>query len=54
MGYDTLAKFRASTAEHVEADLSDYLERSGERTNKMVSFASFIHQANRLEDVIEY
>jgi hypothetical protein len=54
MGYDTLAKLRDSTAEQVEADLSDYLEKSGERTNKMVSFASFVHQAVSLVDVILY
>jgi hypothetical protein len=54
MGYDTLAKFRASTLEQIEAELNAYLSASGERTNRMVSFASFVHQANRLEDAIAY
>jgi hypothetical protein len=30
------------------------LSMTGERTNKMVSFSSFFHQANRPEDVIVY
>jgi hypothetical protein len=54
MGYDTLAKFRASTPEQIEAEFSAYLSTRGERTNRMVSFSSFIHQANRLADVIVY
>ena len=54
MGYDTLAKFRASTPEQIEAEFDAYVSMTGERTNKMVSFPSFIHQANRLEDVIVY
>lgn len=54
MGYDTLARFRASTPEQIEAEFSGYLRASGERTNRMVSFSSFVHQANRLEDVIVY
>jgi hypothetical protein len=54
MGYDTLAKFRASTPEHIEAEFSEYLRASGERTNRMVSFSDFANQANRLEDVIVF
>ena len=54
MGYDTLEKFRASTLEQIEAEFSEYLRTSGERTNRMVSFTSFIHQARKLEDVIVY
>lgn len=54
MGYDTLDKFRASTPEQIEAEFSEYLRASGERTNRMVSFASFIHQARKLEDVVAY
>jgi hypothetical protein len=54
MGYDTLEKFRASTPEQIEAEFSAYLCASGERTNRMVSFASFVRQAGKLEDVVEY
>ena len=54
MGYDTLDKFRASTPERIEAEFSEYLRTSGERTNRMVSFSSFIYQASRLEEVIVY
>ena len=52
MGYDTLAKFRASTPDQIEAEYSAYLKESGGRSNRMVSFSSFVRQANRLEDVI--
>ena len=52
MGYDTLAKFRASTPEQIEAELDDYLSATGERTNRMVSFSSFVRQARKLEDVV--
>jgi len=54
MGYDTLDKFRASTPEQIEAEFSEYLRTSDERTNRMVSFTSFVHQARKLEDVIVY
>jgi hypothetical protein len=52
MGYDTLAKFRAATPEQIESEFDAYLSARGERTNRMISFSSFIHQARRLEDVI--
>jgi hypothetical protein len=54
MGYDTLAKFRAVTPEQIEAEFNAYLSAREERTNRMVSFSSFVHQSNRLEDVIVY
>jgi hypothetical protein len=54
MGYDTLDKFRASTQERIEAEFDEYLRTSGERTNRMVSFASFVRQARKLEDVVVY
>ena len=54
MGYDTLAKFRATTPEQIEAEYKAYLLANKLRGNKMVSFASFVWQANRLEDVIVY
>jgi len=53
-GYDSLDRFRASTPEQTEAEFSEYLRTSGERTNRMVSFTSFIHQARKLEGVVEY
>ena len=52
MGYDTLEKFRTTTPEQIEVDFSAYLRANGERTNRMVSFSSFVHQAGRLEDVV--
>jgi hypothetical protein len=52
MGYDTLAKFRATTPEQIEAEYNAYLLAHELRGNKMVSFSSFAWQANRLEDVI--
>ena len=54
MGYDTLKKFRACTPEEIETAFSEYLRTSGERTSRMVSFTSFVHQAHKLEDVIVY
>jgi hypothetical protein len=54
MGYDTLAKFRASTPEGIEAEFSEYLRAHGERSSHMVSFSSFVRQARKLEDVIVY
>jgi hypothetical protein len=50
MGYDILAKFRAVTEAQIEADFSAYLQETGQRTNRMVSFSSFVRQANQLED----
>ncbi|MCJ7738437.1 MAG: hypothetical protein MUQ10_14195, partial [Anaerolineae bacterium] len=52
MGYDTLAKFRAVTPEQAESDFSAYLQATGARTNRMVRYSSFVHQAARLTDVI--
>ena len=52
MGYDTLAKCRAVTPEQIEADLIAYLASTGERTNRMIRFSSFVHQARRLADVV--
>jgi hypothetical protein len=43
MGYDRLESFRATTAERIEAEFDTFLETSGERANRMVSFTSFIH-----------
>jgi hypothetical protein len=54
MGYDTLAKFRAVAPEQIEAEFAAYLSAREERTNRMISFSSFVHQANRLQDVIVY
>lgn len=54
MGYDTLEKFRASTPEQIDREFSEYLRASGERTNKMVSFSSFVRMSRKLEDVIVY
>jgi hypothetical protein len=54
MGYDTMIKFRTATPEQIETELSAYLRATGERTNRMVRFSSFVHQANKLEDVIVY
>lgn len=54
MGYNTLEKFRATTPEQVEAEFGEYLRMSGERTNRMVSFSSFVYQARKLEDVVTY
>jgi hypothetical protein len=54
MGYDTLSKFRASTPEQIEAEFAAYLSAREERSNRMISFSSFVHQARRLEDVIMY
>ena len=54
MGYDTLDKFRAAAPEQIEAQYNTYVKASGERTNRMVSFSSFVHQARKLEDVIVY
>ena len=54
MGYDTLPKFRASTPEQIEAEFDAYLQATGERTNRMVRFSSFVYQARKLEDVIVY
>lgn len=52
MSYDTLDKFRAVTPEQIEADFSAHLRATGERTNRMVSFSSFVHQAGRLENAV--
>ena len=54
MGYDTLAKFRAVTEAQIEADFSAYLQETGQRTNRMTSFSSFVRQAWRLEDVVVF
>jgi hypothetical protein len=54
MGYESLDKFRASAPEQIEAEFSEYLRTSGERTSRMVSFTSFIHQARKLKDVVVY
>ena len=54
MGYDTLGKFRASTPEQIEAEFSEYLRARGERSNRMVSFSSFVRMSRKLEDVISY
>ncbi|MHB1354456.1 MAG: DUF4332 domain-containing protein [Anaerolineae bacterium] len=50
MGYDTLAKFRATTPEGIRADVAAYLERTGERSNTMIDYAGFIRQAIDLVD----
>jgi hypothetical protein len=50
MGYDTLAKFRASSPERIEAELDAYLRAREERTNRMVPYSSFVRQARKLED----
>ena len=52
MGYDTLAKFRDSTPERIEAELDAHLNATGERTNKMVTFSSLVWQASKLQDVV--
>jgi hypothetical protein len=54
MGYDTLAKFRATAPEQIEAEFDAYLLAREEKSNRMIRFSSFVHQANRLEDVIVY
>jgi hypothetical protein len=54
MGYDTLGSFRASAPHQIEAEFDEHLRTTGERTNRMVSFTSFVRQARMLEDVIEY
>ena len=54
MGYETLAAFRASTPERIRQDLEAYLLARDERTSRMIDYGSFVHQARRLEDVIEY
>jgi hypothetical protein len=40
MSYDTLAKYRAATPEQIEAEHNVYLQTTGERSNRMVSFSS--------------
>jgi len=52
MGHDTLDTFRSTSPEQIEADFGAYLRASGERTNRMVSFSSFVRQASKLDDVI--
>ena len=52
MGYDTLARFRASTPERIEAEFDAYLSATGERTNRMVKFSSFVWQARKLQDAV--
>ena len=54
MGYDTLEKFRATTVEQIEAEYNAFLKENGIKTNRMVSFPSFVHQAKKLKDVIVY
>ena len=54
MGYDTLGTFRASTAERIRAELEAYLVAHDERTNRMIDYGSFVHQAQGLGDVIEH
>jgi hypothetical protein len=45
-------EFRAATPRQMEAEFSQYIRTSGERTNRMVSFTSLIHQTRRLEDAV--
>ena len=52
MGYDTLEKFRSTTPERIEAEYNTFLLNNGERSNRMVNFPSFVHQARKLEDVV--
>lgn len=54
MGYDTLPKLRASSPEQIEAEFAVHLSAREERSNRMISFSSFVWQANRLEDIIVY
>ena len=54
MGYDTLEKFRKATPEQIEAEYNAFLRENGERSNRMVNFPSFVHQAKKLKDVIVY
>jgi hypothetical protein len=54
MGYNTLSSFRAADPEQLDAEFDEYIHTRGERTNRMVRFSSFAHQARRLEDVIVY
>ena len=53
MGYDTLDAFRASTPERIREELNAYLAAHGERTSRMIDYASCVQQARRLADVIE-
>lgn len=52
MGYDTLEKFRTTTHEKIKIDYNTFLREHGERSNRMVDFPSFVHQARRLNEVI--
>jgi len=53
MKFDTLEKFRASSPADIRGALHSHLKATGERTNTMVDWASFVHQANRLAHVVE-
>ena len=54
MGYDSLEAFRSSTPERIWAELDKCLAAHGERTSRMIDYASFVHQSRRLKDVIGY
>ncbi|TFG72970.1 MAG: DUF4332 domain-containing protein [Anaerolineales bacterium] len=54
MGYDTLEKFRATPPECIEVEYVNFLQETGEKSNKMVDFPSFVHQSQKLGDVIVY
>jgi hypothetical protein len=54
MDYNTLDKFRNASPEGIEAEYIGFLQKHGEHSNRMVNFPSFVHQARKLADVIEY
>lgn len=54
MGYDTLAKFRAAEPDKLTADVQAYFVRTGERTNVMIDYASYIYQARSLADEVTW
>jgi len=53
MGYNTLAKFRSAEPDEVRQAVRNYLAMTGERSNSMIDYGSFVFQARQLPDRIQ-
>lgn len=54
MGYTTLARFRESDPDEIRGALRTYLAAHHEKSNTMIDFADFVHEAKRLPNVVRY
>ncbi len=52
-GYNTLAKFRSAEPDEVRQAIRNYLAKTGERSNSMIDYGSFVFQARQLPDRIQ-